>query len=336
MTKYLPQAMLHNFLGIAPLWYKKAFLAFLILNPICLFAFGPFVTGWLFIAEFIFTLAMALKCYPLQPGGLLAIEAVLMGMTTTEAVFHEVIANIEVIFLLVFMVAGIYFMKDLLLYVFTKILIKVKSKIALSLLFSFVAAFLSAFLDALTVTAVLISVGIGFYTIYHKVASGKKVSHEHDHSSDSSVHEYHRDDLEQFRSFLRSLLMHGAVGTALGGVCTLVGEPQNLLIAKVAGWEFMEFFIRMMPVTMPVLAAGLLTVIFLEATGWFGYGKKLPAEVRSILEDVARDHDRERSKREKAALLQVVCCCLPFRLPGCPYRDRSAYQRRYRFLHHLP
>ena len=29
--------------------------------------------------------------------------------------------------------------------------------------------------------------------------------------------------------------MHGAVGTALGGVCTIVGEPQNLLIATKAG-----------------------------------------------------------------------------------------------------
>jgi NhaB family Na+:H+ antiporter len=30
--------------------------------------------------------------------------------------------------------------------------------------------------------------------------------------------------------------MHAAVGTALGGVATLVGEPQNLLIATKAGW----------------------------------------------------------------------------------------------------
>ena len=39
--------------------------------------------------------------------------------------------------------------------------------------------------------------------------------------------------------------MHGAVGTALGGVCTTVGEPQNLLIAGKAGWDFMEFFFQM-------------------------------------------------------------------------------------------
>ena len=54
------------------------------------------------------------------------------------------------------MVAGIYFMKDLLLFVFTKILLNVRSKL-LAFLFSIVSAVLSAFLDALTVTAVLIA-----------------------------------------------------------------------------------------------------------------------------------------------------------------------------------
>jgi NhaB family Na+:H+ antiporter len=59
----------------------------------------------------------------------------------------------------------------------------------------------------------------------------------------------------------------------------------------------------MTPVTMPVLAAGLLTVIVLEATGWFGYGEKLPPEVRSILENVDAEHDKTRTNRQKAALL---------------------------------
>ena len=198
---------------------------------------------------------------------------------------HEVEANLEVLLLLVFMVAGIHFMRDLLLFTFTKILVRVKNKATISILFCFSAAFLSAFLDALTVTAVLISVGVGFYGVYHKVASGKTFAEDHDHSGDDGIHEYRRDDLENFREFLRSLIMHGAVGTALGGVCTLVGEPQNLLIAEKAGWEFMEFFWRMAPVTMPVLAAGLLTCLILELTGWFGYGAKLPTEVRSVLSE---------------------------------------------------
>lgn len=294
----------------------KAILAFLVINPILLYTAGPFITGWLLIGQFIFTLAMALKCYPLQPGGLLAIEAVVLGMTSSESVFHEVEANIEVILLLVFMVAGIYFMKNLLLYVFTKILIGIRSKLLLSLLFCLVSAVLSAFLDALTVTAVLISVFVGFYTVYHKVASGKKQHHDHDHGDDSEVIEYHREDLDGFREFLRSLVMHGAVGTALGGVCTLVGEPQNLLIAEKASWDFIEFFLRMAPITMPVLVAGLATCILLEKTGWFGYGAELPESVRKVLVQFAEKEDKKRTKREsmQLAVQAVTALILVFSL----------------------
>ena len=104
------------------------------------------------------------------------------------------------------MVAGIYFMKELLLFTFTKILIGIRSKVLISFLFSLVAAVLSAFLDALTVTAVVISVGVGFYSVYHRVASGGRTDHD-----DAHVPELHREDLEQFRAFLRSILMHAAV-----------------------------------------------------------------------------------------------------------------------------
>ena len=90
---------------------------------------------------------MALKCYPLQPGGLLAVEAIAIGMTNAEHVKAEIMANFEVVLLLIFMVAGIYFMKQLLLYVFTKLLVRIRSKIVLSVAFCFSAAFLSAFLD---------------------------------------------------------------------------------------------------------------------------------------------------------------------------------------------
>lgn len=291
-----------NFLGNSASWYKKTIIAFLIINPILWFSGFHFLTGWLLVLEFIFTLAMALKCYPLQPGGLLALQAIAIGMTSSDMVLHEVEANLEVLLLLIFMVAGIHFMRDLLLFLFTKLLIKVNNKLLLSLMFSFSAAFLSAFLDALTVTAVLISIGVGFYGVYHKVASGKKFHDDHDHSGDHGIHEYHREDLEKFRSFLRSLIMHGAVGTALGGVCTLVGEPQNLLIAEKAGWEFLEFFQRMAPVTMPTLIAGLITCAFLELSGWFGYGEKLPENVRSILSEFAAEQDNKRTVKDNAAL----------------------------------
>jgi len=296
------QALWANFLGSAPTWYKQTILAFLVINPLLLVIVGPFATGWVLVAEFIFTLAMALRCYPLQPGGLLAFEAVLFGMTSTETIRAEVFSNFPVILLLMFMVAGIYFMRELLLFVFTKLLLGVKEKEKLSLLFSGVAAFLSAFLDALTVTAVVISVAIGFYSIYHRVASGKKIHHDHDIGTDNEVQELHREDLDNFRAFLRSLIMHAAVGTALGGVCTTVGEPQNLLIAGKAGWGFGEFFLRMAPVTIPVLAAGLGTCLMLERKKLFGYGAELPAPVRSILEEFAAEEDEKRTDAEVARL----------------------------------
>lgn len=186
MPMSLGNAFVKNFLGNSPTWYKAAIVAFLVINPI-VFHFNPFVAGWLLVVEFIFTLAMALKCYPLQPGGLLAIEAIAIGMTSPEQVKHELVANIEVLLLLIFMVAGIYFMKQLLLFIFTKILLGIRSKVLLSLSFCFVSAFLSAFLDALTVIAVVISVAIGFYAIYHKVASGKGTNSAHDHTRDEHL-----------------------------------------------------------------------------------------------------------------------------------------------------
>lgn len=304
------EAFWHNFLGHTSNWYKQAIIGFLLLNPL-VFWFDPFVAGWILILEFIFTLAMALKCYPLQPGGLLALEAVVLGMTSPDAVYHEVLANFQVILLLMFMVAGIYFMKDLLLYVFTKILLKVRSKTLLSLLFSFVAAILSAFLDALTVTAVLISVAVGFYSVYHRVASGKHSNNgDHDHSDDDNVGELHREDLDRFRSFLRSLIMHGAVGTALGGVCTIVGEPQNLLIAEKAGWNFMEFVTVMAPVSMPALVAGLITCVLLEKLGWFGYGSTLTDNVKQVLVDFDQEQDKKRTRMQSMSLVAQALIAL--------------------------
>ncbi|MCY9851136.1 MULTISPECIES: Na(+)/H(+) antiporter NhaB [Vibrio] len=302
MPMSLGNAFIKNFLGKAPDWYKVAIIAFLIINPIVFFFIDPFTAGWLLVIEFIFTLAMALKCYPLQPGGLLAIEAVAIGMTSPGMVKHEIVNNIEVLLLLVFMVAGIYFMKQLLLFIFTKILLGIRSKTMLSLAFCFAAAFLSAFLDALTVIAVVISVAVGFYSIYHKVASGQPSSSSHDHTQDEHLSELTRDDLEDYRAFLRSLLMHAGVGTALGGVMTMVGEPQNLIIADQAGWLFGEFIMRMLPVTAPVFICGLITCALVEKFKVFGYGAKLPDNVRQILVDFDREERKTRTKQDVAKL----------------------------------
>ena len=294
-------ALRANFLGNSPSWYKQTIIAFLVLNPL-LMMYDPFIAGWALVVEFIFTLAMALKCYPLQPGGLLAVEAIILGLASPEMVFHEAELNFPVIMLLMFMVAGIYFLREMLLFAFTKILLGVRSKVVLSLLFSLLAAFLSAFLDALTVTAVIITVAAGFFGVYHKVASGKKLDLDHDPTTDEEVVDLHRQDLEQFRGFLRSLMMHGAVGTALGGVTTLVGEPQNLLIAKVMGWEFMEFFWKMAHISMPVLVVGLITCALLEMTGTFGYGKKLSPKVREVLEEYDREMGEKRTKSDASII----------------------------------
>ncbi len=295
------QAVLKNFLGNSPDWYKLAIMGFLIINPLVFFFVSPFVAGWMLVIEFIFTLAMALKCYPLQPGGLLAIQAVAIGMTSPHQVAEEIANNLEVLLLLVFMVAGIYFMKQLLLFVFTKLLLNIRSKTILSLAFCLASAFLSAFLDALTVIAVVISVSVGFYTIYHNVTSNHS---DKDITDDSGIdNQDSHETLEQFRAFLRSLMMHAGVGTALGGVMTMVGEPQNLIIAKSAGWNFADFFIRMLPVTLPVFIFGLLVCLLVEKFKLFGYGAQLPERVRQVLTEDDQQASAKRTKQEKMKLI---------------------------------
>jgi len=303
MTRTFTGAFARNFLGNAPDWYKLAIVAFLVVNPILLYTAGPFITGWLLIGEFIFTLAMALKCYPLPAGGLLALQAVAIGMTSPETVYHEALKNFEVILLLIFMVAGIYFMKDFLQFTFTRLLVRVQSKIFISLIFCFLGAFLSAFLDDLTVTAVIIAVAFAFYNAYHRFISGLDLLCAHDLCCDNKFKEIQRQELIQFRGFLRNLMMHGAVGTALGGVCTLVGEPQNLLIAGEMGWEFITFFINVAPVSMPVLAVGLLTCILVEKFKLFTYGAEMPGNIRSHLLETEIEMEAKRGKQGRARLV---------------------------------
>lgn len=287
----------NNFLGNTPNWYKLSIIAFLVINPILFFYVDKTVAGWVLILEFIYTLALALKCYPLPSGGLLAIEALVIGMTSPDTLLHEVEANLSVLLLLIFMVAGIYFMKDFLLFIFSRLLVKVKSKLGLSLIFSFLGAFLSAFLDALTVTAVIIAVAYGFYGIYHRYVS--KAGEGHSLSDDSKLSNENKEDLDKFRGFLRNLMMHGAVGTALGGAMTQVGEPQNLIIAEAAGWNFVEFFKHCSVISVPVFIAGLLTVVIVELTHLLGYGYKLPENVRKILEDDVKASSEKLTKSAK-------------------------------------
>lgn len=300
------------FLGDSPKWYKQSILFFLLINPLLLIALnsagmnGGFILGWVILLQFIFTLALALKCYPLQPGGLLAIEALIMDLSNPYSMMHEIEANIEVILLLVFMVAGIFFMKNLMLTIFTKLLLNIRSKVWLSLLYCFTAAFLSAFLDALTVTAVLIGVTVGFYRIYHLIISDKYFDDTaHDIHNDSAIDTLKIEELDEFKGFLRQLIMHGAVGTALGGVCTIVGEPQNLLIANIAGWDFIEFFLYMAPVTMPVFVTGLIVCFCLEKYKLAGFGSELPENIRTIFANYA-DYENEISKNDNKKQAELL------------------------------
>ncbi|MGH8363268.1 MAG: sodium/proton antiporter NhaB [Gammaproteobacteria bacterium] len=283
------------FLDAAPGWYKLCIVAFLIINPLLFFTVGGFVAGWVLVGEFIFTLAMALKCYPLQAGGLLALEAVFMGMAGPRAVYQEVAHNLPVLLLLMFMVAGIFFMQDLLLVVFTRLLLGLRRKWVLSLSFCLVAAFLAAFLDALTVIAVVITVIGGFFAVYQRANEAR---------GGGGVGEA---ELEQFRAFLRSLMMHAAVGTTLGGVITLVGQPQNLLVGDIMGWNFGEFVWRMTPVALPVVAAGLSTVVLVERLRLFGYGAELPHGVRELLRGRAQTREAHEVLRKRIVVtIQAV------------------------------
>lgn len=312
MDTSLATALLRNFLGHSPGWYKLLVVSCLILNPLILLTLGATVTGWLIVAEFIGTLAMALKCYPLQPGGLLALQAILLNLTDVRSIYNEVLNGLPVILLMVFMVSAIYFLRELLLVTFTHLLLNVRRHLVLSLMFCLVSALLSAFLDALTVIAVVSTVAMGFYSVYHQAASGK--GHDallHDVSADHAVPVLHHEDLNAFRGFLRGLVMHAAIGSALGGVMTQVGEPQNLLIAKQAGWTFAQFFYRVMPVSLSVLVLGVVTCVAVERLRWCGYGQELPERVREVLKDYAAIQAARRTARERAVLaVQAVTTAL--------------------------
>lgn len=296
-----------NFMGTAPVWYKLFVLACLIINPLVTFAISPVLAGWMLVLEFIFTLAMALKCYPLQPGGIIVIEACFIGLCDMEHVREEIGANLEVILLLMFMVAGIHFVRDLLLFVFTKLLVRIRSHMVLAILFCFLGAFLSAFLDALTVLAVIIAICMGMYAFYHQTICGDAATARL--SDDRHVPKELTADLEQFRAFLRSILMHAAVGTAIGGVCTLVGEPQNLIVGGLAGWNFVDFAVRVSPVSVPVVICGFATCLIIEKLGLFGFGTPMPESVRQIL--IKRDEKTtaDLTPRDKLKMIvQTICC----------------------------
>jgi NhaB family Na+:H+ antiporter len=156
----------------------------------------------------------------------------------------------------------------------------------------------------------MITVTGGFYAVYHRVVSGKQAEDSHDASHDHEVKDEWRQELEDFRAFLRNLMMHGAVGTTIGGVCTLVGEPQNLLIGKQAGWQFVQFAVEVSPVTIPTVIAGLLTCVLVEKLGWFSYGVAMPDNVRRILAEYDKEESAKMTPAHRAVMIVQLAVAL--------------------------
>jgi NhaB family Na+:H+ antiporter len=310
-ARSLPLTIVASFMGHASHAYKAALLLALAANVLLWWLAGPVVAGWAILLEFIAVLALSLQCYPLAPGGLLALEAVLLGLATPANVYTEVARGLPVILLLLFMVSAIAFMQELLVYIFARLLTAVRSHTLLSLCFCLAGAVLSAFLDALTVIAVVITVALGLYRIYFLAASGMTEASDRQLDEDVLVPPTQHATLQQLRAALRGLAMHAAVGTALGGVCTLVGEPQNLLIGSVMGWDFQQFAWEVAPVSMPVLAVGLLTCLLVERFKCFGFGVAIPAEVRAILLRHEQHEALHRTQRDRWRLaVQAVVAVL--------------------------
>ena len=271
--------IMSHFLGKAPNWYKYTIIVFLIVNPLVFFLVSPYVAGWMVLIEFIFTLALALQAYPVPAGGLLAIQAVAIGLTSPDTIYKEVVANLPTMLLLIFMVTGIYYLKDVLFLIFTKIFLKCRKKWQVSLAFSMVAAAVTTFLGALTVLAVLIAICFNFFALYHRVAGAYADDPKNKHNK----------QLEEFRGFLRNLIMHSAVGTALGGTLTLVAEPQNLMIGTKMGWSFVEFFQHCGVIAVPVSITGFIICPLLEIFRVPGYGYQLSEDIRQL---IVRDYQK--------------------------------------------
>ncbi len=292
-----------NFLGHAPNWYKQSIIICLLLNPVIFFTMGPFAAGWCILMQFIATLALALKCYPLLPGGLLLLEAVALGMVPLELIHTEIAHNLPILFLVLFVVTGVYFLRDLLAFLFIKAILNIRTDVLLGLFFLILGTILSALLDAMTVVAVVSSVLYTLFIIYHRIESMLGQMDDHDPTNDDLVRAHRRAELDQFRAALRGITMLAAIGTMLGGIMTLIGEPQNLLIGAIMEWDFEEFFIIMSPISMSVFATGVLTAIAVIKLHWLDYGTPISEEIRALLTEETNKQLAKRSTRDTSKLI---------------------------------
>ena len=170
-----------NFLGHAPHWYKWLVVSALAINPVLFVIFGPVGASWAILLEFIGTLMMALRCYPLQPGGLIwPLQAAAARAGHADCEFSsEMEAGLPVLLLL-----DVHGRGNLLLARNAGVRIHEAAGARRGreslLAFLFVATgglSFPRFLDALTVLAVIITVAGGFYAVYHRVACWEAATH---------------------------------------------------------------------------------------------------------------------------------------------------------------
>jgi NhaB family Na+:H+ antiporter len=69
------------------------------------------------------------------------------------------------------------------------------------------------------------------------------------------------------------------------------------------GWGFVEFFVRVAPVSIPVFIVGLGLCALLERTRLFGYGAELPASVREVMEHWDERESAGRTPKMRARLV---------------------------------
>jgi NhaB family Na+:H+ antiporter len=167
----------------------------------------------------------------------------------------------------------------------------IKKKHTLSLAFCLICASLSAFLDALTLVAVAIAVCFNFYAIYHRVES----------------HSGNEKEMEEFRGFLRNLIVHGICGTIMGGTMTIVGEPNNMMIGTKMGWDFMGFVAHCAIISVPAAIAGLIVCFSLEYFHAPGFRYQMPERARELIQkDYAKKMHEMTEHNVYVYIVQVI------------------------------
>ena len=84
---------------------------------------------------------------------------------------------------------------------------------------------------------------IGFYRIYHAVISGNNFSdQDHNYKNNTNINSLNASELEDFKGFLRDLVMHGELLRLLLVECVLLLENLKifLTLVKLDGilWSF--------------------------------------------------------------------------------------------------